>query len=106
MNFRPLRARCLVLLDPQETKMETTLDIELPDLCRMQPETGEVIAVGNECEHVKVGDRVQFGKFNGTDVTEALSREPWFVEGRQYYVMRPVDAKLAVADHIYLVLDQ
>jgi chaperonin GroES len=75
MNVRPLHDRLLVRrLDEKET---TKGGLIIPDTAKEKPQQGEVLAVGNGriLENgtkvpldVKVGDRVLFGKYNGSDV--------------------------------------
>ena len=65
--------------------------IVIPDSATEKPIQGEVIAVGNgkildsrdvRALDVKVGDRVLFGKYSGTEVK---------IEGEDYLVMREDD---------------
>ena len=75
MNIRPLRDRVVVKrLEEQEQRVG---GIIIPDTAKEKPQQGEVIAVGpgriEKGEHVKmelkVGDRVLYGKYSGTEVT-------------------------------------
>lgn len=75
MNFKPLYDRVLVRRTEQESK--TSGGIIIPDSAKEKPIEGEVIAVGtgNRDEsgkvnplEVKVGDRIVFGKWSGTEV--------------------------------------
>lgn len=103
MKLRPYRDLCLVLLDEPESTIPSTLDLVLPDACQFTPETGEVIEVGNECRHVKVGERVRFGKRNGWRIDDALCHRLGHPPGR-LYLMRPcVEKEAAVYDHIHLI---
>ncbi|MBY5403088.1 co-chaperone GroES [Rhizobium leguminosarum] len=75
MSFRPLHDRILVRrVDSQE---KTKGGIIIPDTVKEKPQEGEVIAVGpgarNEAGQiqsldVKVGDRILFGKWSGTEI--------------------------------------
>ncbi len=75
MNFRPLHDRIIVKrLDEQET---TAGGIIIPDTAKEKPQQGKVIAVGSGVmlkdgktipPQVKVGDRVLFSKYAGTEV--------------------------------------
>ncbi|MBW8788021.1 MULTISPECIES: co-chaperone GroES [Rhizobium] len=75
MSFRPLHDRILVRrVDSQE---KTKGGIIIPDTAKEKPQEGEVIAVGpgarNEAGQiqsldVKVGDRILFGKWSGTEI--------------------------------------
>ena len=75
MKFRPLHDR--VLLKPLEAEEKTAGGIIIPDTAKEKPMQGEVIAVGPGARNekgeivpldVKVGDRVLFGKWSGTEV--------------------------------------
>ena len=76
MKIRPLHDRVLVKrLDPQE---ETSSGgIIIPDTAKEKPQEGEVVAAGpgktledgkTQPMNVKVGDKILFGKYAGTDV--------------------------------------
>ncbi|WFU34363.1 co-chaperone GroES [Bradyrhizobium brasilense] len=74
-GFRPLRDRILVRRIEAEEK--TPGGIIIPDTAKEKPVEGEVLAVGAGARDengrivpldVKVGDRVLFGKWAGTDV--------------------------------------
>src|SRR5260370_39335304 len=75
MNFRPLQDRVLVRRIEQEEK--TLGGIIIPDTAKEKPMEGEVIAAGPGARSddgklnpldVKVGDRVLFGKWSGTEI--------------------------------------
>ena len=75
MTFRPLHDRILVRRIEAEEK--TTGGIIIPDTAKEKPQEGEVIAVGPGAHgdsgqllplDVKVGDRILFGKWSGTEV--------------------------------------
>jgi chaperonin GroES len=89
MNIRPLHDRVVV----RRTEEERTSPggIVIPDSATEKPIQGEVLAVGNgkildsgdvRPLDVKVGDRVLFGKYSGTEVK---------VEGEEVVVMREDD---------------
>ena len=89
MKIRPLHDRIVVKRVEEETK--TAGGIVLPGSAAEKPSEGEVLAVGSgkpldngqvRALEVKVGDRVLFGKYSGTEVK---------VEGEQYIVMREED---------------
>ena len=75
MGFRPLHDRVLVRrLDEDE---KTAGGIIIPDTAKEKPSQGEVIACGNGARgddndiiplDVKVGDKILFGKWSGTEV--------------------------------------
>ena len=75
MSFRPLHDRILVRRVESEEK--TKGGIIIPDTAKEKPLEGEVIAVGpgarNETGQiqsldVRVGDRILFGKWSGTEI--------------------------------------
>lgn len=75
MTIKPLQDRVLVKRLEEETK--TAAGIIIPDNNKEKPAEGEIVAVGAgkkredgsviELE-VKVGDKVLFGKYSGTEV--------------------------------------
>ena len=75
MKFRPLHDRVVVRrVDAEE---RTKGGIIIPDTAKEKPQQGEVIAAGPGARDengklqpldVKVGDRVLFGKWSGTEV--------------------------------------
>ena len=89
MNLRPLHDR--VIVKRVEEERTTPGGIVIPDSAAEKPIKGEVLAVGNgkilddgskrELD-VKVGDKVLFGKYSGTEVK---------VEGDELPVMREDD---------------
>lgn len=73
--YLPLGDRVLVLPFDMETK--TAGGLLLPPTAQEKQQRGKVIAVGDECKKVKVGDTVLFGKHTGTDLEEyKLFNEP------------------------------
>ena len=75
MKFRPLHDRVVVKRIDAEEK--TKGGIIIPDTAREKPQEGEVVAVGLGARDetgklvpldLKVGDRVLFGKWSGTEV--------------------------------------
>jgi len=75
MNVKPLNDR--VLLKRVESEEKSAGGIIIPDTAKEKPQEGRVEAVGpgklekgeRVAMQVKVGDRVLFGKYSGTDVT-------------------------------------
>ncbi len=89
MKIRPLHDRVIVKRVEEETT--TAGGIVLPGSAAEKPSEGEVLAVGNgkllengdiRPLDVKVGDRVLFGKYSGTEVK---------VDGEEVIVMREDD---------------
>jgi chaperonin GroES len=75
VKFRPLQDRVLIRRIEQEEK--TVGGIIIPDTAKEKPMEGEVMAVGPGTRgddgklhplDVKVGDRVLFGKWSGTEI--------------------------------------
>ena len=75
MKFRPLHDR--VVVRRIEADQKTAGGIIIPDTAKEKPQEGEVLAVGPGARDeagkiqtldVKVGDRVLFGKWSGTEV--------------------------------------
>jgi chaperonin GroES len=95
MNVRPLHDRLLVRrIDEKET---TKGGLIIPDTAKEKPQQGEVLAVGNGriLENgtkvpldVKVGDRVLFGKYNGSDVK---------IDGQDVLVLREEEVLAVLA---------
>ena len=95
MNFRPLQDRVLVRRIEQEEK--STGGIIIPDTAKEKPMEGEVIAAGPGSRgddgklnplDVKVGDRVLFGKWSGTEIK---------IDGEDLVVMKESDIMGIVA---------
>ena len=75
ISFRPLHDR--VVVRRVESEEKTKGGIIIPDTAKEKPQEGEIVAVGNGARDdsgnvvaldVKVGDRVLFGKWSGTEV--------------------------------------
>ena len=88
-KLRPLQDRILVRRLGSEEKSKG--GIIIPDSAKEKPQEGEVMAVGNGkiLENgtvlqldVKIGDRVLFSKYSGTEVK---------IEGEEYTIMREDD---------------
>ena len=89
MNLRPLQDRILVKRVEEETT--TKGGIIIPDTAKEKPAEGEVVAVGQGkmdddgdriALEVKIGDRILFGKYSGTEVK---------IDGEEYLIMREDD---------------
>lgn len=89
MKLKPLADR--IVVKPAVAEDKTKGGLFLPDTAKEKPVWGEVIAVGSgkvtdEGKHialeVKVGDKVLYGKYSGTEVT---------VEGEEVLIMRESD---------------
>ena len=89
MKIRPLNDRILVKRLASEEM--TAGGIIIPDSAKEKPAEGEIVAVGagklndqgdRVAMEVKVGDKVLFSKYGGTDVK---------IEGEDYLIMREDD---------------
>ena len=89
MHFRPLHDRVVVKRIDAEEK--TAGGIIISDTAKEKPQQGEVIAVGPGGRDetgklipidVKVGDRVLFGRWSGTEVK---------IDGVEYLIMKEND---------------
>ncbi|ACE99871.1 MULTISPECIES: co-chaperone GroES [Rhodopseudomonas] len=89
INFRPLHDRVVVKRIDAETK--TKGGIIIPDSAKEKPQEGQVIAVGPGGRDetgkltpidVKVGDRVLFGKWSGTEIK---------LDGEELLIMKESD---------------
>ncbi len=89
MNIRPLHDR--VIIKRMEEERTSPGGIVIPDTAAEKPIRGEVVAVGKgklmengevRPLDVKVGDKVLFGKYSGTEVK---------VDGQELLVMREED---------------
>jgi chaperonin GroES len=89
MNVTPMEDR--VILKSMEAQEKTAGGIYIPDNAKEKPQKGEIVAVGpgktndkgtrNEMT-VKVGDKVLYGKYAGTEVT---------IDGAEYLIVRESD---------------
>ncbi len=89
MKIRPLQDRIIVRRIEEEEK--TKGGIIIPDTAKEKPMEGKVVAVGKgkvmedgklHPVDVKVGDRILFGKYAGTEVK---------IDGEEHLIMREDD---------------
>ena len=89
MKFRPLHDR--VVIQRIEAEAKSAGGIIIPDTAQEKPQQGRVTAVGPGGRDesgklipvdVKVGDRILFGKWSGTEVK---------IEGVEYLIMKESD---------------
>jgi chaperonin GroES len=89
MKFRPLHDR--VVIERIDAEAKTAGGIIIPDTAQEKPQQGRVIAVGAGGRDesgkltpidVKVGDRILFGKWSGTEVK---------IDGVEYLIMKESD---------------
>ena len=89
LKVKPLADR--VVVKPLEDAEQMRGGLYIPDTAKEKPQQGEIVAVGGgkvtdegkriDLE-VKVGDRVLYGKYSGTEVT---------LENEQYLILREAD---------------
>jgi len=83
LNIEPLGARVLIL--PLEGEVQSPGGVLLPETAKEKPQQGMVEAVGDEEEmttDLKVGDRVLFPKYTGTEIK---------LDGKTYLLMNEED---------------
>ncbi len=90
MGIQPLADRIVVkVLEAQEVSKG---GIVLPDTAKEKPQEGKIVAVGKgrvlesgevRAPEVKVGDRVLYGKYSGTEITTT--------EGEELLIMKEED---------------
>jgi len=88
MKIKPLADR--IVVKPLEAEDKTKGGLYVPDTAKERPQQGEVVAVGpGRTEdgkkippEVKVGDKILYGKYSGTEVT---------YDGIEYLIMRESD---------------
>ncbi len=89
MKFRPLHDR--VVIERIDAEAKTAGGIIIPDTAQEKPQQGKVTAVGPGGRdesgklipvNVKVGDRILFGKWSGTEVK---------IDGVEYLIMKESD---------------
>ncbi|MCX8082528.1 MAG: co-chaperone GroES [bacterium] len=96
MKLRPLGDR--IVVEPLEAEEKTKGGIILPDTAKEKPQEGKVVAVGKGKTdesgklipmEVKVGDKVLYGKYAGTEIT---------IEGKEYMILREEDVLAVIED--------
>ena len=89
MKFRPLHDR--VLIKVLDSAGKTAGGIIIPDTAKEKPQEGEIVAVGPGAKtedgktikmDVKVGDKVIFGKWSGTEIK---------IDNIEYSIMKESD---------------
>ena len=89
MKFKPLHDR--LLLKPISAETKTKSGIIIPDTAQEKPQQGEVVAVGGGKRledgrlipmDVKVGDKVIYGKWSGTEVK---------LDGKDHVILKEED---------------
>ncbi|MBK9334278.1 MAG: co-chaperone GroES [Ignavibacteria bacterium] len=89
MNIKPLSDR--IIVKPADAEEKTASGLIIPDTAKEKAMKGEIVAVGKgkitddgkEIKmELKVGDKVLYGKYSGTEIT---------IEGDEYLIMRESD---------------
>lgn len=89
MKIQPLADRIMVKV--LEAKEVTKGGIVLPDTAKEKPQEAEVIAVGKGkvsndgktiTPEVKIGDKILFGKYSGTEIT---------LDAKEYLILKEED---------------
>lgn len=84
MKIKPLADRVLIKPDPAEEK--TAGGLIIPETAKEKPLAGTVVAAGPGTEEVKMevkaGDKVLYGKYAGTEITQG---------GETYLIMKQND---------------
>ena len=89
MKLKPLQDR--VLIERSEEKESVKGGIIIPDTAKEKPQEGKVVAIGKGKigeggkavpMQIKVGDKVLYGKYSGTEVT---------VDDKEYLIVKEED---------------
>ncbi|HMV80637.1 MAG TPA: co-chaperone GroES [Leptospiraceae bacterium] len=88
MAIKPLGDR--VLVEPKKEGEEKIGSLYVPDTAKEKPQEGTVVAVGSGryedgklvALEVKVGDKVLYGKYSGTEIKQG---------GKEYLIVRESD---------------
>ena len=84
VNFKPLADR--ILIEPTAAETTTASGIIIPDTAKEKPPEGIVIAAGpgkvDEPTTVKVGDKVLYGKYAGSELK---------LDGKDYLIVKESD---------------
>jgi len=89
MKIKPLADR--VVIKPSQAEEKTKGGLYVPDTAKEKPVVGEIVAVGPGRKaddgklipmELKVGDKILYGKYSGTEVT---------LDDEEYLIMRESD---------------
>ncbi|MCD6408693.1 co-chaperone GroES [bacterium] len=95
LKIRPLGDR--IVVEPLEAEEKTKGGIILPDTAKEKPQKGKVVAVGKGRMdesgkaipmEIKVGDKVLYGKYAGTEIT---------IDDKEYIILKEEDV-LAIVE--------
>jgi chaperonin GroES len=89
IKIQPLGER--VLIRPLDEESRTSSGLYIPDTAKEKPQTGEVVAIGDEEDEipVKVGQKVLFPKYTGTEIK---------LDGVEHLIMEASDILAIVND--------
>jgi chaperonin GroES len=96
MKVKPLQDR--VVIKRLEEEAKTKGGIIIPDAAKEKPQEGRVVAVGSGkmtekgqrvAPEVKVGDKILFGKYSGTDIN---------IDGEEHLILREEDILAIIGD--------
>jgi chaperonin GroES len=96
MKFKPLQDR--VVIKRLEEQEKTKGGIIIPDAAKEKPQEGRVVAVGSGKmtekgqrvpPEVKVGDKILFGKYSGTDIK---------IDDEEHLILREEDILAIIED--------
>ena len=96
MKVKPLQDR--VVIKRLEEEEKTRGGIIIPDAAKEKPQEGRVVAVGSGkmtekgqrvVPEVKVGDKILFGKYSGTDIN---------IDGEEHLILREEDILAIIGD--------
>ncbi len=95
MNLKPLGDR--IVVKPSEGEERTASGIVLPDSAKEKPQEGEIVAVGagrtedgkKIAPEVKVGDKVIYSKYGGTEIKS---------DGVEYLILRETDVLATIGN--------
>ncbi len=88
VKIQPMGNR--VLIKPLEQESKTSSGLYLPDTAKEKPQTGVVVAVGDDEDiKLKVNDKVLFAKYTGTEFK---------LDGQEYLLMECNDVLAKLLD--------
>jgi chaperonin GroES len=96
MKVKPLQDRLVVKRIEEEEK--TKGGIIIPDAAKEKPQEGRVVAIGDGkvlesgqkvALSVKVGDKILFGKYSGTEIK---------IDGEEHLILREDDVLAVIED--------
>ena len=94
VSIKPLEDR--IVIKQLEAEQVTASGLVIPDTAKEKPQQGEIVAVGpgrfekdkRVPMDVKVGDKVLYGKYSGTEIT---------LDNEQFLILRESDVLAVVA---------